>query len=255
MKKFNIDLGISVNNPRLISKSTLSLFPYGILNAHPGDLPKYRGNATPNWAILNGEKKIPITIHFMDDGLDSGPIMTKKFFKIDPTTKILDFYKFAEIEVPKLFVSSLKKIVNKNFKTINQSVNLKNSIRAYPRNKFDGKIDWNLSAVHIDRLIRASGDPFYSAYTYYKNKKLFILDSEIEIPKFKYFVEPGQITERKTNGNVLVGSKKDFLVIKKIQYDDVVYDKPSELITSIYQKLGMNVEDEIEKILKKLKMI
>ena len=53
-KKF--DLGISVNNPLLIKKEIIDLFKFGILNAHPGDLPRYRGNACPNWAIINNEK-------------------------------------------------------------------------------------------------------------------------------------------------------------------------------------------------------
>ena len=83
LKNQKFDLGISVNNPILINSETISLFKHGILNAHSGDLPKYRGNACSNWAILNGEKKIALTIHFMDEKLDSGDIVKKIFFPIN----------------------------------------------------------------------------------------------------------------------------------------------------------------------------
>jgi len=254
IKKYSFDIGVSVNNPRVISKEILSLFKHGILNAHPGDLPKYRGNATPNWAIIKNKKKIPITIHFMDEGLDSGPILIKKFFKINQATTVSDFYQFAEKEVPTLFLSALKKIKKGNVKTITQSKNPKKILRAYPRNKFDGKINWNMSATLINRIIRASGPPFFGAYTFYNNKKMFILDSRVEKPKFKFYAEPGQVAERRKNGDVVVASSKDFLVITKVRYNDVIFEKPTKLIKSIYTRLGMNLEEEIERILNKLEL-
>ena len=61
IKQLNLDLGVSTNNRLLISKDIISYFKHGILNAHPGDLPRYRGNACPNWAILKGEKKYGLT--------------------------------------------------------------------------------------------------------------------------------------------------------------------------------------------------
>ena len=54
----NIDIGISVNYVNIINSDVISKFKYGILNAHGGDLPKYRGNAATAWAIINGEKKL-----------------------------------------------------------------------------------------------------------------------------------------------------------------------------------------------------
>ena len=57
IRSLNLDIGVSINHVNVISKEVISLFRLGILNAHGGDLPRYRGNACQAWAILNGEKK------------------------------------------------------------------------------------------------------------------------------------------------------------------------------------------------------
>lgn len=252
LKRKKFDLGISINNPILINSKTLSLFRHGILNAHAGDLPKYRGNACPNWAILNNEKQIALTIHFMDEKLDSGDIVKKIYFPINKNTSITDFYEFALKKTPKLFLDVVNSIKNGKIKRKKQSTNPKNSLRTYPRNKFDGKISWNDSAENIEKLIRASGSPFFGSYTYFNTEKLFLVKASVEIPKFKYLSQPGQIVERRKNGEIVVSCGNNFLVISKLKFKNKIYDKPSELITTIYTRLGMDVENEIERILKSL---
>lgn len=250
IKKSGSELGVSVNNPLLINKETISLYKYGILNAHSGDLPKYKGNASPNWAILKGEKKIGLTIHFMDERLDSGDIVMKNFFKLTDNTTIGDYYRYAEKVYPKMFLRAIQKINNGRVKLKKQPKDPKKTLRTYARNKQDGKINWNNSAVQIDKLVRASGDPFYGAFTYFNSKKLFILKSKIERPKFRFLAVPGQVVERRKNGQVLVACEDAFLVLIQVKYQKKIYDNPSELIRTIHTRLGMDVEAEIEKILK-----
>ena len=64
----NIEIAVSINYTGVISQEVIDLFPRGILNAHGGDLPRYRGNACQAWAILNGESKIGLCIHKMIGG-------------------------------------------------------------------------------------------------------------------------------------------------------------------------------------------
>lgn len=73
---------MSLNYSSIISQKVIDLFPLGILNAHGGDLPKYRGNACQAWAILNGETKIGLCIHSMIGGeVDNGNIIDRKIFR------------------------------------------------------------------------------------------------------------------------------------------------------------------------------
>ena len=248
LKNLKLDIGISINNPLLLHKNFISSFQYGVLNAHSGDLPKYRGNACPNWAILNNEKKIGLTIHFMNQQLDSGDITMKKFFNLTKDSSITDFYNYAKTIYPLMFLEVLVKIQNKTLKRKKQSTNFKNILRTFPRNSFDGKIDWKKPTTDVYNLIRASSDPFLGAYTYYGTEKLYILEAYMQKPKFSFLSEPGQIVERKKTGEISVSCLDGFLVIKKIKFRKKIYEKPTTLIKTIHTRLGMNIEEEIEKI-------
>lgn len=246
LKKSKLDLGISVNNPLLIKKEIFDQFKFGILNAHAGDLPRYRGNACPNWAIINGEKTIGLSIQLMSDEVDAGNVLLKRKFTVKKNTKIGDFYKFAEKEIPIMFfdcICNLKKYISKS-----KIQNKKNILRTYPRNKTDGKIEWSKNMTHIDRLIRASGTPFFGAYTYLENSKLFLIEYDMLKPSFDFNAEYGQVVGRNKDGSVSVACNDGFIIIKKIRFHNKIYSKPSQVITSIHMKLGMNVEEEIEKI-------
>ena len=251
IKKYKFDLGISMNNLILLDKKTLSFFKYGVLNCHFGDLPRYRGNACPNWAILNGEKRIGISIHLMDEGLDSGNIIIKKYFPLNERITIQEFYNYAEEIVPTLFSSAIK-IIRSGKRGKKQTKDPKQILRTYPRNKFDGKINWNDSVINIHRLIRAAGKPFYGAYTFYNSKKLFILEARIERPKSRYSSVNGQVIERRKEGEVIISCSDGFLILSKVKYEGRTYNKPTTLIKTIHTRLGMNVEEEIEDIRKKL---
>ena len=253
IKKLKLDLCLSTNNRLILSKELISLVKYGILNAHAGDLPRYRGNANQNWAIIKGEKKIGLSIHFMNEKLDAGDIIKKKFFKINDETTIADIYEFLDNEIPRLHLQAAKEIRIGKYKTIKQDE--KKVLRTYPRNRSDGKINWEMNTTDIHKIIRASGYPFFGAYTYLKNEKLIILEAKKEYPKFSYFSQPGQITERRKNGEVTVACSDGFLVLTKVKFNDKIYEKPSEIITSLYTRLGMDIEEEIEKIYEKLNKI
>ena len=253
LKKMKIDLGISVNNPLLVKKEIFEQFKFGILNAHAGDLPRYRGNACPNWAIINGEKTIGLTIHLLSEDVDAGNVLLKKKFSIKKNTKIGDFYEFAEKEIPIMFfdcICNLKKYINKS-----KIQNKKNILRTYPRNKTDGKIEWSKNMIQIDRLVRASGDPFFGAYTYMENSKLFLIECDVLKPAFDFNAEHGQVVSRNKDGSVSVACNDGFIIIKKVKFQNKTYSNPSQVITSIHMKLGMNVEEEIEKINNKLDKI
>lgn len=80
--------------------------------------------------------------------------------------------------------------------------------------------------------------------------------------KFEYFAEPGQVLERRKNGNVVIACSDGFLVLTKVKLGNKIYDKPSLIIKTIFTKLGMDLEDEIirinqklEKLLKEIKSI
>lgn len=77
----NIDKGISFGFSKIFKKEFISRYPHGIWNIHPGDLPKYRGRHPITWAFLNNEKKIGLSIHIINEKIDQGFLLAKKYVK------------------------------------------------------------------------------------------------------------------------------------------------------------------------------
>ena len=232
-----IDLAVSINYSGVISNEVIDLFPLGILNAHGGDLPRYRGNACQAWAIINGEEKIGLCIHKMIGGeLDSGDIISKAYFPVNINTRVGEAYKWMENEIPKLMLKSIKKLSDNSFKPEIQSDNPKDAIRTYPRNPDDGKIDWNCNAEYIIRLINASSEPFIGAFTQYNSLKVIIWRAKLFKDKENYLAIPGQIAKiNKDTGSVVVITGKGKIEIEEIEINGE-RGRPSDFIKSIRKR-------------------
>jgi len=234
-----IDLAVSINYSGVISQKVINLFRFGVLNAHGGDLPKYRGNACQAWALINGEKKIGLCIHKMIGGeLDSGPIISREYFNVDINTRIGQVYDWIESETPKLVLQSVNEIKkNKDFVLEYQSLNPSDSLRCYPRNPSDGKIDWGKSNEDILRLINASSEPFSGAFTSLNEQQVIIWRAEIYENDENYLAVSGQIsTINKTDGSIIVICGLSKLRITEIEIDGQ-RGLPATMISSIRKRL------------------
>lgn len=243
MKKYfsraNADIGISVNYSGIITKDVIDFFSNGILNAHGGDLPKYRGNACQAWAIINGEKKIGLCIHKMiGNELDSGKIISRKYVDITIDTRIGQVYKVFDDEIPKLFLEAVEKVdQNESFFIEEQSTNPKDILRCYPRIPLDGKIYWDKPSDEILRLINASSEPYSGAFCHFKEEKMIIWRAKLHNDNERWLGIPGQIASILRTGEIIVLTGKDKLVIEEIEYKGVRC-KPNKLIKSLRDRLN-----------------
>lgn len=245
------DIGISVNWISVLNKQHLSLFKFGILNSHFGDLPKYRGNATPNWAIIRNEEKITNTIHFMEDGsLDCGRVIHQEHFNLDCNSTISDVYQWAEDTIPNSFVSALRAIeADNSFSLKYANPNNPLSFRCYPRLPEDGYIQWDKPVLEIHNIIRAAGDPFSGAYCYHRFegevKKLFILKSEIISTSNSDIAVPGHVLKNNSEtGDSQVQCGEGIIAIQRCKYDGENDDfLPGRRWKSIRMRLEVRIED------------
>lgn len=239
-KMKGLDVAVSINWPTIIQQKYIDCFRLGILNAHMGDLPCYRGNACPNWAIINGEKEITVSIHLMEGGkLDCGRVIVQDRMSISENTYIGNIYAWAEMVTPELFEETLKLLRENPNCTLKyaDSKDLK-ALRCYPRIPSDNEIDWNKSSVEIHRLIRASSEPFAGAYTYLDNKRLTIWRAEIVRDSEKYCAIPGQVARiDKKEGSVTIITGNAKLKLLLVSYNAKVRIKPAMVIKSIRQRL------------------
>ena len=190
----NADLAISMNWPIVIPANVRACFPAGIFNAHPGDLPRYRGNACPNWAILHGERRIAVCIHRMTDELDAGPIAVREYLNLAESDDIGTVYEWLERVVPASFLKLAKLASIGALILTDQSTNPVHSLRCYPRRPEDSRIDWAQDSESIHRLIRASSRPMLGAFSYLEGNRLVrIWRAERWNHRTPFLAIPGQI--------------------------------------------------------------
>jgi len=176
----------------LISRAMIDLAVLGAINLHPSLLPKYRGRAPVNWAILKGETKLGLTGHFVDAGLDSGDIIEQVSYEIREDQDVGDC---LNILYP-LYTSMTGKILS-HFESgsVARTPQDQSHATVFPARKpKDGIINWHESARSILNLIRAVAAPFPGAFTTENGKKLMVWRAHMVAETGSSF-PPGYIIE------------------------------------------------------------
>ena len=214
LRKYNADVIVVVAFGQILPKEILEMTPYGCVNVHASLLPKYRGAAPIQWAVINGEKESGVTTMQMDEGLDTGDMLLKTTIVLDEKETGGSLHDKLSDAGAKLCVETLKRLEEGSIQPEKQG----ESPTEYARmlNKAMGAIDWNQDAVSIERLIRGL-NPWPSAYTTWDNKTMKIWDADV--------TEDVPGTEDAGPGEITAVSKKDFtiktgeksLVIRELQ--------------------------------------
>ncbi len=231
VKENKIRAAISVNWKYTIPKSFLDLFECGILNFHLGNLPDYKGNATVNWSIINGENKIYGNIHKMDPELDAGDVISRKAIPITEQTYIADILKQAVHDVPLLYEEALLKVFSKP-----DAYEVKGSLkglRCFPRLPEDSQINWNENAQNISRLVRASSAPYSGAFSFLNGEKIIIWKAAEFNYGEKFLAIAGHVVGiQKDTKAIRVACGDGMLEITEIEYKGARI-APAEIIKSI----------------------
>jgi len=214
-----------------------SAFAHGIINAHAGDLPRFRGNACPNWAILNGENKVVLTLHKMNLDLDAGSILLKRHIPLTDSTYIGDVYQFLDQAIPTAFVEVFARMENGPIVFVDQSRDLADSLRCFPRVPADSKINWNFSAIEISKLVRASSKPFAGAYALLMGERLIIWRARTEKILYPSLGVCGQVVRTDADqGEVWILCGEGMLVLEQVEYRGVC-SKATDIINSTRTRL------------------
>lgn len=226
MQSLKPDLLCVVAYGKILPKDILEIPKYGAINVHGSILPKYRGAAPIQWAILNGEKTTGTTTIFMDEGMDSGDIILKKEVNIgaDETTGEL-WQRLSKIG-GELLVETIQKIEsinqNKTLEEIKKALKVEKQGEDFtlaPMLKKEiAKIDWNKETSEIKNLIRGL-NPIMGAYSTLEDKKIKIWKAkEMTIEELKQrFPELEEYEYRLKkieNGTILFADRKKGLFIK-----------------------------------------
>lgn len=232
------DIAVSINYPGIIPREVIDVFPAGILNAHAGDLPRYRGNACLAWAILNGEDRIGLCIHKMIGGeLDSGDIIARDYLAIDHTTKVTAAWNWMLRRTPALMAGAVARLAtDPGYVLERQSTNLADALRCYPRRPEDGRIDWRKPALDVLRLINACNRPYAGAFCRFEDKNLIVWDAALVEDGEIFLAVPGQVTKIGA-GYLEVACQPGKLRLLEIEVDGEV-TSPDRFVRSLRSRLA-----------------
>lgn len=213
IKSLNPDVICVVAYGKIIPKEILDIPKLGCINVHGSLLPKYRGAAPIQWAVLNGDKTTGITTMYMDEGMDTGNMILKQEVDIGEDETTGELWDRLSIIGGKLLLETLKQIEEGIAPRIKQGDDF--SI-APMLNKEMAKIDWeNRTAKEIKNLVRGL-NPIIGAYTFLNDKKIkFWKVQNLNFEEFAsiYNYDMQKIIDME-NGRVLVSNDKEGLFIK-----------------------------------------
>lgn len=177
IKEINPDVIFVIGWTRLVCAEIFAIPKYGCIGMHASLLPKYRGRAPVNWALINNEKLTGNTMILLDDGVDTGDILLQRSISItlaDTCGTLYDKVADAGREMIRESIPHLQK-----GELARTPQNHDQATVMPKRTPEDGLIDWTKPALELFNWVRALTHPYPGAFTYYQSKKLFIWDAQI----------------------------------------------------------------------------
>lgn len=211
MAALSPDIFVVVAFGHILPKKVLSIPAKGAINLHASLLPKYRGPAPIQWAIINMEKESGVTSMLMNEGLDTGDILLSEKTGIAPKETSSSLHDRLSRIAGDLLIPTLSGICANSLKPVPQD----NSLATYAPllKKKDGLIDWSKPAREIEAFIRGM-TPWPGAFTFIGGKRIKIFASDIVFNDSK--VTPGTVTGE-AQDKLCIATGKHLLEINEIQ--------------------------------------
>jgi methionyl-tRNA formyltransferase len=189
---------------QILPTAVLDMPRMGCINVHPSLLPKYRGAAPINWAIINGESKTGVTTYVMDEGMDTGAILLVREVEIGEDETAEELGEQLAVLGGELVKETIQGLKNKNLKPIPQDE--QGATYAPLLKKSDGLIQWEEETARIRNQIRGML-PWPVAFTWWKGKRIKLFKSRVG----DVTGTPGEITSVKEGIEVACGQGSLFI--------------------------------------------
>lgn len=212
LKDMEPDFIIVVAYGQILTREVLDIPKYGCINLHASLLPKYRGAAPINWAILNGEKESGNTTMFMDIGLDTGDMLLKSHVEITEDMTAGQLHDILMEDGSELLIRTVKGLLDGTITREKQSETPTEYAKML--NKDIAKINWNDSSINVKNHIRGL-NPWPIAYTQYNGQSMKIYEAKVLHDNASK--EPGYILDVTKEG-IKVACEEGSLLLQIIQF-------------------------------------
>lgn len=214
IREMDIDLLIVAGWSRLIPEEILASLSLGAIGCHGSSkgLPKGRGRAALNWALIKGATEFHLSIFFLDPGVDSGKIIASTCFEINSFDTGSTLRDKCWLSFTEMLLNHLPEILEGKAQMFDQP---SEKPSYYPkREPEDGAIDWNRSTNEIHALVRSVTKPYPGAFTFINHRKVYVwqtqpFDSLLTFPN----AIPGQIVRVFCAGHFIVKTADSSLLV------------------------------------------
>lgn len=178
-----------------------NLPPHGTLNFHDSLLPRFTGFSPALWALISGESEFGLTLHRMDDGLDTGDILVQRSVPIGPADTGTELVLRGMDLIPGVLAEALNALESGTAVWRPQS----KAERTYfhKRSEQDSLIDWSWPAEDLARFVRALSDPYPRAFTFYRGERIEVLEAHVS--DASYGGTPGRVIVQEEGGAAVCG--------------------------------------------------
>jgi len=228
---FASDVLVVVAYGRILPETFLTAFPMGAINVHFSLLPKYRGAAPVNWAIVNGEAVTGVTTMKMDAGLDTGDILLQQETEIgreETAIELMERLSLVGAELLSETLRTYKNVIPRQQDNIDASY-------APIMKKEDGLVSWMLGADEIARRVRGF-QPFPTTFTYFGDKKLTLW--KVEKVDSESPAEIGEVVEAKGDTLLVTCGGGSVLKIDELQLEGKRRMTTRDFLNGVKLKMG-----------------
>lgn len=221
IQEYECDLFVSMSFNQIFKSRIINLPRMRTINCHAGKLPFYRGRNILNWVLINDEKEFGITVHDVDEGIDSGDILLQKLYPISDQDDYASLLDVAYVECANVLYDAIKLIRESKETPIKQSSIHPVGFYCGMRKIGDEVINWNQTSRELFNFVRSISDPGPKARAKLNGKEIKINKVNMIKDAVEYKGIPGQIVG-KIDGKPIVKLIDTMLIISEFEYEGII---------------------------------
>lgn len=219
LNDYSLDLIFCIGWSYLLGSNMLQVAKQGVIGFHPAKLPQNRGRHPIIWALALGLEETASTMFKMDEGADSGPIVSQEIILISSNDTAETLYKKIKLKLSHQIKQLAKDFINDRVIYTEQEHTKASYWRK--RSRLDGMIDFRMSDIAVHNLVRALAPPYPCAEIFYKNEHIRVIRSSISNETYSLNVEPGKVLKKNKKWLLVKTSGSNSIWIETINETDV----------------------------------
>lgn len=247
LARYKADIFVSMSFNQILKKQILNLVPKGFINCHAGALPYYRGRNILNWALINDAKEFGVTVHYVNEGIDTGDIITQKKSPISDFDTYATLLDRAIVLCADALHESLADITSGKIDARPQSEIHPVGFYCARRVPGDEWVDWSWPSRRIFNFVRGITTPGPNARTTLNGHELIIEKAELIANALNYIGTPGEIVGVQNNGIVVKTGDATILLVNVVP--------PSGIRFRIGQRFGLNYPAIVRNLLQRIELL